>query len=168
MASRCAKVEIRKARRRAPCRHPRCVIRSACRIAPTECELFERFGWKKLLAVSNNVVSCKLHASDWSRNPTIRRFKGATSDSAAMEVPGATQKRRVSRRRVFKGAQISFRGLRAAIDCTVRDISDLGARLIVESPIGVPDRFDLVQNGRESRFCRVVWRKATQIGVEFI
>lgn len=85
-----------------------------------------------------------------------------------MEVAGATQRRRVSRRRVFKGAEISFRGLRATIDCTVHDISELGARLLVESPIGVPDRFDLVQHGCKPRLCRVVWRKPNQIGVEFI
>lgn len=87
---------------------------------------------------------------------------------AAMEALKDPDRRRVPRRRVFKGAQISFRGLRAAIDCTVRDISEKGARLVVESPIGVPDRFDLVQNGVAPRFCRVVWRKATQIAVEFI
>ena len=85
-----------------------------------------------------------------------------------MEPSGASDRRRANRRRVFKGAQISFRGLRAAIDCAIRDISESGARLAVESPVGIPDRFDLVQHGCEPRFCRVVWRKATQIGVEFI
>ncbi len=85
-----------------------------------------------------------------------------------MDVAGGSDRRRFPRRRVLKGARISFRGLRAAIDCTVRDLSEHGARLIVESPIGIPDRFDLVQPGCEPRFCRVVWRKATQIGVAFI
>ncbi len=85
-----------------------------------------------------------------------------------MEVSGGPERRRVRRRRVFKGARISFRGLRAAIDCTVHDFSEQGARLIVESPVGIPDRFDLVINGGPARFCCVVWRKATQIGVAFI
>ncbi len=85
-----------------------------------------------------------------------------------MEAPTHTEKRRFHRRRVLKGAQISFRGLRAAIDCIIRDITEQGARLAVESPVGVPDQFELVQSGAAPRFCRVVWRKATQIGVEFI
>jgi hypothetical protein len=92
----------------------------------------------------------------------------AASDLAAMEAPTQTERRRCQRRRVLKGAQISFRGLRAAIDCAVRDITEYGARLVVESPIGVPDQFDLVQSGAAPRFCRVVWRKPTQIGVEFV
>lgn len=78
------------------------------------------------------------------------------------------EKRRTPRRRALKGGQISFRERSAAIDCTIRDVSETGARLIVESPIGVPENFDLVQVGATARFCRVVWRKATQIGIEFL
>jgi hypothetical protein len=53
------------------------------------------------------------------------------------------------------------------IDCTVSNLSDRGARLKVESPIGIPDTFDLVLDNAPVRCCRVTWRKATQIGVEF-
>ena len=78
------------------------------------------------------------------------------------------ERRKASRRRSLKGAQITFRGLRAAIDCTIRDYSETGARLVVASPIGIPEKFDLVQLGARTRFCRVVWCKSTQIGVEFL
>jgi hypothetical protein len=37
---------------------------------------------------------------------------------------------------VLKAAKISFRQGTAAIDCTVRDISDGGARLLVASAVG--------------------------------
>jgi hypothetical protein len=37
----------------------------------------------------------------------------------------------------------------------------------VESPIGIPDTFDLMLDNAPARRCRVTWRKATQIGVEF-
>ena len=40
--------------------------------------------------------------------------------------------------------------------------------LKVESPIGIPDTFDLVLDHAPVRSCRVTWRKATQIGVEFV
>jgi len=69
---------------------------------------------------------------------------------------------------MLKGAQISFRGLSAAIDCTIRDYSETGASLNVESPIGAPDKFDLVRPGARARFCRVVWRKASRLGVQFL
>ncbi len=76
-------------------------------------------------------------------------------------------RRNAARRRVFKGAQIVFQDRASTIDCLVRDLSDRGARLKVESPIGIPDSFDLVLEAATVRNCRVTWRKASQIGVEF-
>jgi PilZ domain len=83
-----------------------------------------------------------------------------------MEKP--TQERRnVARRRALKRARIIFKGHWATIDCTVSNLSDRGACLKVESPIGIPDSFDLVLDHASIRNCRVTWRKATQIGIEF-
>jgi hypothetical protein len=70
-------------------------------------------------------------------------------------------------RRALKRARITFKGRRATIDCTVLNLSDLGACLKVESPIGIPDTFDLVLYNAPVRSCRVTWRSATQIGVAF-
>jgi len=64
-------------------------------------------------------------------------------------------------------ARITFKGRSATIDCTVLNLSDLGACLKVESPIGIPDTFDLVLYNAPVRSCRVTWRSATQIGVAF-
>jgi len=82
----------------------------------------------------------------------------------------STQERRITaaRRRALKGAQISFHGLHAAIDCVVRDMSDTGARLSVETSVGIPQTFHLVLEGAPVRACRVIWRKASQIGVAFV
>ena len=79
------------------------------------------------------------------------------------------EERRISvRRRVFKGGKITFVGHAAAIDCFIRDISDTGARLKVESSIGIPDTFDLQLEYGVIRSCETVWRQATQIGVRFV
>ncbi len=75
--------------------------------------------------------------------------------------------RNVVRLRTLKGAQIVFKGHVAVIDCVVRNLSDRGAYLNVESPIGIPNSFDLVLDHVSVLDCRVTWRKATQIGVEF-
>jgi hypothetical protein len=56
-------------------------------------------------------------------------------------------KQRQARCRVLKGAHITFKGHWAAIDCVVRNLSDRGACLKVESPIGIPDSFDPVLGG---------------------
>ena len=86
--------------------------------------------------------------------------------NGTMEKP--TQERRnVARHRALKRAQIVFKGHAATIDCTVRNLSDRGACLNVESYIGIPDTFDLVLYNAPVRSCRVTWRSATQIGVAF-
>jgi hypothetical protein len=71
------------------------------------------------------------------------------------------------RRRALKRARITFKGRCATIDCTVLNLSDLGACLKVESPIGIPDIFDLVLYNAPVHGCRVTWRSATQISVAF-
>jgi hypothetical protein len=79
------------------------------------------------------------------------------------------QERRIDarRRRALKSARITFKGRCATIDCTVLNLSDLGACLKVESPIAIPDSFDLLLDHAPVRSCRVTWREATQIGVAF-
>lgn len=79
-----------------------------------------------------------------------------------------SQNRRIAgRQRVLKGAYIAFNKHRTTITCTVRNFSERGACLKVESPIGIPDMFDLVLDKASVYHCRVTWRKATQIGVNF-
>ena len=76
-------------------------------------------------------------------------------------------KRKTPRRRVILGAQISSRGLATSIDCRVRDLSEVGACLLVASPLGIPDTFDLAFNDGSIKPCKVEWRKADRIGVSF-
>jgi len=77
-----------------------------------------------------------------------------------------TEKRGLFRHRVLKAGTIEFGG--SAIDCTVRNLSATGAALDVPSPVGIPDKFDLVVSSDALRFaCRVLWRKAQRIGVRF-
>jgi hypothetical protein len=75
--------------------------------------------------------------------------------------------RAAPRRRLLKAGRISFGG-GAAIDCTVRNLSETGAELEVISPVGIPARFTLVIEAAHIHVpCRVVWRKETRIGVRF-
>ncbi len=70
------------------------------------------------------------------------------------------------RKRVLKAGTIEFGG--GVIDCTVRNLSDTGAALSVESPVGIPAEFNLVVvSDQVSRMCRVVWRKENRIGITF-
>jgi hypothetical protein len=70
--------------------------------------------------------------------------------------------------RTLKGGSILF-GLAPAIDCIIRNMSETGAQLAVESPVGIPDEFTLlIKPQLKKRNCRVAWRKADRIGVRFV
>jgi len=74
--------------------------------------------------------------------------------------------RTAPRRRVFKAASIEFGS--SAVDCIVRNISETGAALDVNSPLYFPDRFTLAVHSDQLRQpCHVVWRRQRRIGVAF-
>jgi hypothetical protein len=75
--------------------------------------------------------------------------------------------RRIARRMMtLKGAQIVW-STAAPIKCIVRNLSETGANIEVHSP--VPGTFELVFDGDQSRrWCGVVWRRETQIGIKFL
>ena len=75
--------------------------------------------------------------------------------------------RNAPRRRVLKAGFITF-AYSAAINCTVRNLSDTGASLEVESALGIPEMFVLIiKSDAVKRSCRIVWTKERRIGVTF-
>jgi PilZ domain len=79
------------------------------------------------------------------------------------------EKRRLPRRLVHIPAKFATSDSAPLRDCIVVDISDYGARLELDNPNDVPERFTVVMgpNGGPYRRCRVVWRANNQMGVEF-
>jgi hypothetical protein len=58
---------------------------------------------------------------------------------------------------------------RALCECQVLDITKHGAKVFVEAPRAVPDRFELAFfQGGQNRVCEVVWRRAKMLGIKFI
>ncbi|MBV1698250.1 MAG: PilZ domain-containing protein [Hyphomicrobiales bacterium] len=53
--------------------------------------------------------------------------------------------------------------------CTISDVSQTGARVVLEKDEPLPDRFLLLlsRNGGPQRRCRIVWRTGVSVGVEF-
>ena len=77
-------------------------------------------------------------------------------------------RREEARARTLKGAKAVFNDGNSVVDCVIRDLSEGGARLKVETAIGFPDHFTLVmESQRARRNCRVIWRSANEIGVTF-
>jgi hypothetical protein len=79
------------------------------------------------------------------------------------------EQRSIQRQRALKGARIMFNQSASSITCLVRDLTSDGARLVVESPIGIPDEFQLVfDDGPRARTCKVMWKLPGAIGVRFL
>jgi hypothetical protein len=80
----------------------------------------------------------------------------------------STDNRFTQRKRIFKAGKIAL-GAGGSIDATVRNISDAGALLQVESILDVPDEFVLIiQAEAFKRRCKIAWRRPKALGVRFV
>lgn len=90
-----------------------------------------------------------------------------SAPNAAQDASAAPQ--RALRVRSFIGGEILHSNGSSKTQCTIRDISETGARIEVPVSITIPDHFELVvplKNLREKS--RIVWRQGNEIGVVFI
>lgn len=77
-------------------------------------------------------------------------------------------KRGARRARVLKQGKILLPNNMTPIDCTVRDLSETGAKLILADPAAIPGEFRLVfAADRMMRDVVVMWRRAEALGVRF-
>ena len=71
------------------------------------------------------------------------------------------------RRRMLKSGKILL-GINP-IPCTIRNFSETGACLQVQTTAGIPAIFDFLRSGEPTvRTCKTIWRDDTQIAVMFI
>lgn len=76
------------------------------------------------------------------------------------------ERRSEMRRRVCKGAKLSFNGGFGALECVLRDQSGRGARLKFGDASAVPTRFELSIAGEAGlRTAHVRWRGLNTVGV---
>lgn len=79
------------------------------------------------------------------------------------------ERRAAPRRRVLKGATLSFNKGYGALECVVRNESEKGALLAFGETSAVPPAFDMTIKGCDARrAAQVRWRTMTQVGVEFV
>jgi hypothetical protein len=75
------------------------------------------------------------------------------------------ERRESSRLRLLKSGKILLG--KASVPCTVRNLSDGGARLQVQSTFGLPSAFELACDDHPPRTCKVIWLDATTLRVRF-
>lgn len=77
------------------------------------------------------------------------------------------ERRAQPRSRALKAARIILPGGYSTFDCMVRNLSEGGAKLVMETTAGVPDEFNLRFEDGSIRPCRACWRNAKELGVSF-
>ena len=78
------------------------------------------------------------------------------------------ERRRVRRTVIRKAIIISRRRPHLLVNCTVVNISTLGACLSLPESPSVPDQFDIsLDRCKSYRACRVAWRQGDRVGVAF-
>jgi hypothetical protein len=77
------------------------------------------------------------------------------------------ERRQIPRQRTFKGGTIVFHRRFSSMDCLVRNLTNKGATLRVESSVGIPGHFELKLEDEIYRRCRVIWRRSDALGVAF-
>jgi hypothetical protein len=75
-------------------------------------------------------------------------------------------RRRQECHRTLKSGKIIFNHQTSVVDCTIRNVSDTGACLHVNSVVGIPESFDLLMDDIK-RSCNVKWRTTNRMGVSF-
>jgi hypothetical protein len=77
--------------------------------------------------------------------------------------------RKKPRRSFHRTARILISREAPLIACAIVDISETGARLLLDNDGEVPEQFVLLltPTGHPRRDCRVIWREGLTLGVEF-
>ena len=78
------------------------------------------------------------------------------------------ERRKSPRRRVLKEGKIVFPDALCLMDCTIRDMSDEGAKLVVSNTLAIPHSFQLYERSSGKLYPAIIaWRQCNAIGVKF-
>lgn len=81
-----------------------------------------------------------------------------------------SEKRKDHRQSLKYPAKIDIGDGNPPIPCLLMDVSESGAKFVIEADSDIPERFTLLlagEGGRRRR-CRVVWQEGKQFGAVFI
>ena len=79
-------------------------------------------------------------------------------------------KREVRRRRHSIAAWITVEGSFVNRECKLIDVSETGAKLVLDWVTDIPTRFLLkrIPNSADNTVCDVMWRRGRMIGIKFV
>jgi PilZ domain len=120
------------------------------------------------LATPVSCLSCGASSGSW-RALEIAEAPAGKAERAGTARRPSSDLRSGSRARTLLGARIVFNNRHSTVDCTVRDLSAIGAKVLVSPHVPVPDEFDLhIPQKRRKHRARIMWRDAEACGVRFV
>jgi PilZ domain len=80
------------------------------------------------------------------------------------------ERRKTTRVEWNTAGRIRFHGVPVTLPCVVHNLSNTGAGITAPNVATLPDEFtlELSRGGVRSRYCRVVWRSKSEVGVTFL
>ena len=94
-------------------------------------------------------------------------MRAIQSERAAKDEAVSPERRAEVRRRVLKGAVLSFNRGFSSFECVVRNLSDGGARLSLGETFALPTTVDIRLGDEPKRTAYVRWRTPVAIGIQF-
>jgi hypothetical protein len=120
------------------------------------------------LATSVSCRECGSAAGSWRALEISSSTDGGESTDSVRRRP-SSDLRAQHRARTLLGARIEFNNGSSTVDCTVRDLSATGAKVLLSPHVAIPDEFDLaIPQGQRRHRARIIWRNAQSCGVRFI
>jgi hypothetical protein len=87
----------------------------------------------------------------------------------ALKLESDPEGREAPRRRVLLGATLVFGPDMLTVRCSVRDLSQVGAKIQVPDALALPSTVWLVNHTIPAAHeCKIVWRRGNLIGLQFI
>jgi hypothetical protein len=97
-----------------------------------------------------------------------RKPFGRSMQSIVAAIAAGRERRAQARMRMLEAGKLSFGMDSASTDCTITDLSETGANVLVKSETFVPKNVVLYRlRRRMSRHATIVWRKGARIGLQF-
>lgn len=80
-----------------------------------------------------------------------------------------SERRQSARQRSFLQGRLFYNSRRNSVDCVIRDISDIGARLQFSAAVTVPEALELYVPNKDQMYrVRAEWRQGEEMGVVFV
>jgi hypothetical protein len=122
----------------------------------------------------NSPVVCRQCGTSLGTWRTFEQRARAAEENGAESPPSSKRKaaselRSTPRSRCLLRGVIVYNGRSSTIDCTVRDLSETGAKLIVSGAVSLPEVFGFeIPTAKTHRRAQIVWHKGDRCGVRFI